>query len=636
MDKQQDKRNFLANSLANSFWSKLQLKPALIHVSRAIFAAAITAILTQFPFDYIESFTYDVRLRFRPAPAPSGHVATIVIDPATIQELGRVPNANDFKTVVERLHQAKAHTIVSLINLSETLGSAEEQRALANSASEIPRFVVALDDVPLGGERDALKLPVPFEKVKTASAPVPVDRNIFARDDVTRRMMLAYQGLPTLYPTTAAQIWELNGQPAKPVYDREAFRGVFDYLKSDQAYIRFAPAGTYQAISFLSVLRGTVDLNQFQNKIVILGRDIQTTSKDYVRTPYSREIVAMTIVELSANMFDTLIQNEAPIRAPQWVNTLLTGLISYLTVIVVLTLTPTTGLLILGSTLTGYFVAAFLALWLGGFWIAVAHPFIAIFICYYFFIPYRLIIENRRSWEYYQKNKLLTQVEELKTNFLSMMSHDLKTPIARIQGMADVVRNDSNPLSARQREAVETLRRSSDELLEFVSGILNLGRIESKAIQLHFHSKDVNALVKDVIAKLEYLARSKNIEIRAELEPLFSIKIDVDLMRQVFQNLIENGIKYSPEGTSILVTSEERDGSIVVQVADQGPGIPEDELPHIFMKFYRSRNAKGSTIKGSGLGLYLAKYFVELHKGRVLVDSTLGQGTTFTVELPTE
>jgi len=638
LEKQQDKENFLANSLANSFLAKLTLKPALIHLSRIIFAAAITAILTQFPFDYIESFTYDIRVRFRPVPAPSGHVATIVLDRETIQELGRVPNANDFKSVIERLNEAGSHTIISLINLSETLGSADEQEALAKSAAQIPRFMVALDDVPISDEPDALKLPVPFEKVKTVSAPVPVDRNIFARDDVTRRMMLAYRGLPTIYPITAAQIWSKTGQNIDPAgtYDRNLFRGVFDYLKSDQAYIRFAPTGTYQPISLLSVLRGTVDVSQFKDKIVIIGRDIQTTSKDYVRTPYSREIVAMTIVELSANTFDTLIQNAAPVRAPQWVNTLLTGLISYLTVIVVLTLTPTTGLLILGSTLAGYFASAFFALWLGGVWIAVAHPFIAIFICYYFFIPYRLIIENRRSWEYYQKNKLLTQVEELKTNFLSMMSHDLKTPIARIQGMADVVRNDSNPLSPRQREAVETLRRSSDELLEFVSGILNLGRIESKAIQLHFHSKDVNTLVKEVIAKLEYLARSKNIEIRAELEPLFSIKIDVDLMRQVFQNLIENGIKYSPEGTSILVTSEERDGSIVIQVADQGPGIPEDELPHIFMKFYRSRNAKGSSIKGSGLGLYLAKYFVELHKGRVLVDSTLGQGTTFTVELPTE
>jgi signal transduction histidine kinase len=382
------------------------------------------------------------------------------------------------------------------------------------------------------------------------------------------------------------------------------------------------------------VLRNDATLSRFKDKIVILGRDIQTTSKDYVRTPYSRDIVAMTIVELSANMFDTLIRNDAPKQAPRWLNLLITTMISYLTVLVVLTLTPTTGLLILGSTIGGYFLLSLVAFWLGGWWVDVAHPFLVIFICYYFFIPYRLIIENRRSWEYYQKNKLLTQVEELKTNFLSMMSHDLKTPIARIQGMAEVVRSDKNPLSPTQAEAIDTLRRSSDELLEFISSVLNLGRIESKAIQLHLQSKDVNALLKEVVSKLEYLAGSKNIDIRTELEPLFSIKFDVDLIRQVLSNLVENAIKYSPEKTSILVSSEERDGWIVVQVADQGPGIPEDELPHIFMKFYRSRNAKGSAIKGSGLGLYLAKYFVELHKGRIQVDSTLGQGSTFTVELP--
>jgi signal transduction histidine kinase len=83
-----------------------------------------------------------------------------------------------------------------------------------------------------------------------------------------------------------------------------------------------------------------------------------------------------------------------------------------------------------------------------------------------------------------------------------------------------------------------------------------------------------------------------------------------------------------------LVSTEEGEGWISVQVADQGPGVPEDELPHIFMKFYRSRNAKASTIKGSGLGLYLARYFVELHKGRITVDSSPGAGSTFTVELP--
>lgn len=610
-------------------------KPALVHLSRALFAAAITAILAQFPFDYIESFTYDLRVRVTPPPKPSGHIETIVVDFATMKELGRAPSANDFRLVLEKLAAANTDTIISLINLTETVGSSDESRQLANTALRIPRFMVALDDVPLEGEQDALKLPTPFEKVPAVSAPVPIDRNIFARDDVTRRMMLAYQGLPTMYPQIAARFRD-DLKSREPMYNPADFRGVFDYLKSDQAFVKFAPTGTYPATSFLSLLNGTIDTSRFKNKIVIIGRDIQTTSRDYVRTPYSRDIVAMTIVELAANSLETLIQNTAPTRAPNWVNSVITGLISYFTVLVVLTATPTTGLLLLGSTLGTYFLISVLSLWLGSYWIGVAHPFIAIFICYYFFIPYRLIIENRRSWEYYQKNKLLTQVEELKTNFLSMMSHDLKTPIARIQGMADIVRNDPNPLSARQKEAIETLKRSSDELLEFVSGVLSLGRIESKAIQLHLHSKDVNALVREVVAKLEYLARSKNIEIRAELEPLFSIRMDVDLIRQVLQNLIENAIKYSPEGSSILVTSEERDGHIVVQVADQGPGIPEDELPHIFMKFYRSRNAKGSSIKGSGLGLYLAKYFVELHKGRVSVDSTLGQGSTFTVELPTE
>jgi signal transduction histidine kinase len=105
-------------------------------------------------------------------------------------------------------------------------------------------------------------------------------------------------------------------------------------------------------------------------------------------------------------------------------------------------------------------------------------------------------------------------------------------------------------------------------------------------------------------------------------------------MRQVFSNLVENAIKYSPEDTKILVSSEETTSKVIVQVADQGSGIPADELPNIFMKFFRSKNAKSSPIKGSGLGLYLAKYFTELHKGRIFVESSHGNGSTFTVELP--
>jgi signal transduction histidine kinase len=200
--------------------------------------------------------------------------------------------------------------------------------------------------------------------------------------------------------------------------------------------------------------------------------------------------------------------------------------------------------------------------------------------------------------------------------------------------MTDVVLQDPTPLSPRQHEAMTTLAKSSQELLEFVSSILNLGRIESKELKLHMASRDPNALLTEVVEKLDYFARSKQISIKAELEPVFSLKMDADLMRQVFTNLIENAIKYSPENSSILITSEEADGRIVIQVSDQGQGIPEDELPYVFEKFYRSKNAKSSSIKGSGLGLYLAKYFVELHRGSLSVDSQTGEGSTFSVELP--
>jgi signal transduction histidine kinase len=416
------------------------------------------------------------------------------------------------------------------------------------------------------------------------------------------------------------------------IADENNIRGLFEFLDSKQTYIDFRPARTYVPVAFDDAY--TVPAQTFSDKIVVVGRDIQSTPKDYIQTPFSRDVIAMSVLEMHANIFDTLILNSAPLKAPDWVGFLLTACISILTVYLVLAAKPTRGLAWLGTAIVGFFVISFLFYWWGGIWIPMAQAMLAIFICYYFFIPYRLIIENRRSWEYYQKNRLLTQVEELKTNFLSMMSHDLKTPIARIQGMTDVVLHDPNPLSPRQKEALGTLSKSSQELLEFVSSILNLGRIESKELKLNMVSRDPNALVSEIAEKLDYLARSKSIAVKTELEPVFSLRMDADLMRQVFSNLIENAIKYSPENSAILITTEEQDGKVVIQVSDQGQGIPEDELPHVFEKFYRSKNAKTSLIKGSGLGLYLAKYFVELHRGTISVDSHSGEGSTFTVELP--
>jgi signal transduction histidine kinase len=578
--------------------------------------------------DYIEFFSYDLRVRLRPTPPISDRVRLVSVDKASVQSLGRTPSISDHIQLLEEFKKAPPRVLVYAFNPNNLAGTQTQFQRFAAITKEFPFFVVAVNDVAPMEEQHKLRLKPPLQAVRTLSGPKTFDRKIFAKDDVTRRMLTAFQDQPTLH-VEVAKLFE-------PRWTSETeIRGNFEFLDSRQVFINFHPEGTYPRHSFARILSDSALRTSWQDKIVVVGLDTGETSEEYIRSPYSRSVLAMPMLEVHANMFDTVLLDAAPLRAPRWLDLFITALIAFFTVRVSLILRPLRGMAILGLSVIGFCLSTYLLFVIFNFWVAIAQPLLAFFISYYFFIPYRLIMENRRSWEYYQKNKLLVQVEELKNNFISMMSHDLKTPLARIQGMTEVISNDVNPLSHQQADALITIRQSSDELLNFITSILDLGRIESSELQINKVSKDVNTLLNDVIRSLEYIARAKRISIITEFEPLFSIPMDPDLMRQVFLNLIENAIKYSPEGSRVLVTTDEAPGSVVIQIADQGPGIPTEELPHIFLKFYRSKNVRSSQIKGSGLGLYLAKYFVELHRGSVIVDSQIGQGTTFTVELPT-
>ncbi|WII73090.1 CHASE2 and HATPase_c domain-containing protein [Bdellovibrio sp. 22V] len=596
---------------------------------RMAFAMGISFFIAQINLEYIESYLYDLRVRTKLFNPTSGNIELIYITPQTVQLYKGLPSAKEQNALLKNLEAAGAKAVVYDFNVVETPGSTPEKNEWEATVVQSGNVFVAGRTTPLKGEENQLFLADPLEKMSLSPAPKTTDLVNFAKDGVTRRMILTYQGR-SLLPVQLASL--VNPAAA----DIKNVRGHFDFYGTDQAYIDFHPAKTYPSSSFESVVSGQAEASRFKDKIVLIGTDLGLDEAEYITSPYSREVTAMTRIELQANTIDTLIRNSGPQKAPKFVNWLFILLASILTTHVVLTMKPTRGLIVLASTLAGFVGFSAVAFWLGGWWLPMAAPLLTIFLCYYFFIPYRLIVENRRSWEYYQKNKLLSQVEELKTNFISMMSHDLKTPIARIQGMTDMILSDTVQLSPQQREAVDTIKHSSDDLLKFINAILNYGRIESQGVQLNLQSKDINNLLQEVIRKHEFLAKVKRIQIVSELEPMFPVPVDADLMKQVFSNLVENAIKYSPEDTKIMVSSEETSEKVIVQVADQGPGIPSDELQNIFMKFFRSKNAKSSPIKGSGLGLYLAKYFTELHRGRIFVESSHGNGSTFTVELPIE
>lgn len=611
----------------NPISSSSNLRNLSVVVLRILFASVVAIFLAQAEFDYLEAYLYDLRVRVSPTSPVSGNIELVFFNKESVQGLKKDLDASTLNQMILNIRSQKPKYIIVNLDLEELDGNQSDKKVLAKTAAGTNNLVVTTDSLVLKGDETGLVLPLPFEKIKVVSAPRTSDLKIYAKDGVTRRMLVSYEGSPLLHAQIAA---EINPEVEK----LDNIKGQFEFAGSRQSYIRFHPAGTYPRISAIEMLQGNVEPNRFRDKIVIIGQDTEQKNKDYILTPYSRESMAMSTAEMQANMFDTVILNAAIRTAPEWLNFLIIWIISVYTVHAVLTMSPIRGLVVLLGSILGFSAISFISFILVNTWIDMAAPLLAIFLCYYFFIPYRLIIENRRSWEYFQKNKLLSQVEELKTNFISMMSHDLKTPIARIQGMTDMILADTVKLSSQQREAVDTIKLSADDLLKFINAILNYGKIESQGVQLHLQSKDVNNLLQEVIRKHEFLAKLKNIQIVTELEPLFPVPVDADLMKQVFSNLIENAIKYSPEDTKILISSEEKDSKVVVQVIDQGSGIPADELSNIFMKFFRSKNAKSSPIKGSGLGLYLAKYFTELHRGNIYVDSSLGNGSVFTVELP--
>lgn len=603
---------------------------------KIFFALVASTLITSFKFELVEFFLFDLSTTIKAdlnlSKLNQPDVTIIYIDTETVQKYSGYPTYSDHALLLKKLSKFSSSKIVYNFRQEdkfpvEIVGDISHQKIFAAAAGNLNNLYFITEDLELKGQESNLRFPPPLNSLNVVSGPRTNDVKINPKNKISRRILISYQNQPLIHYLLASNF-------NTDIQRVDNIRGKFEYVGSDQVYINFHPPKSFPTFKFEDVILDNVPSEYLTNKIILIGSNTNKFIEDYVATPYSSETPDLiTITELQANMFQTLIDNNAPRKAPDIFNIIVTALISILTVYVALSIKPSKGIVILISTFIGYFAFATVLLCFD-IWVGMAHPLLTIFLCYYFFIPYRLIIENRRSWEYLQKNKLLQQVEELKTNFISMMSHDLKTPIARIQGMTEVILQDNIALSNTQREAVDTIKSSSDDLLRFINAILQYGRIESQGIELNKQSKDINKLLQEVIKKHEFLAKVKRIRIEQELEPMFPIPVDSELIKQVFSNLVENAIKYSPEESCVRVRSKESDGKVVVEIHDEGVGIPLEDLPNIFMKFYRSHNVKTSTIKGSGLGLYLAKYFVELHQGTISATSEPEKGSTFTVELP--
>ncbi len=241
---------------------------------------------------------------------------------------------------------------------------------------------------------------------------------------------------------------------------------------------------------------------------------------------------------------------------------------------------------------------------------------------------------RRRNAELEHANAELHKLDELKSEFVSMVSHELRAPLTNINGSIELLlEGDAGCMHPEHREMLQIVAEQSQRLTRLVQGILNVSRIEAGQLVLQPQAFNIMSLIEKVIEVWESRGVANRFE-RPRGMNLPSVWADRDRTEEVLFNLIDNAIKYSPESATIRVDADANGQQVIVSVSDQGIGIPEEELDRIFNKFHRVDRRDASETYGHGLGLYICRRLVEGQGGQIWVDSVVGEGSTFRFSLP--
>lgn len=604
------------------------------------FTLIFVTILFQYPLASLESIFYDLKTRWDFGIRPTPEIVIVTMDEESDDYLGDTypytyathsrflqkllassPKIIDYAS---KMPEVTSDDQTYFENFKRSLKQFESENGRVNFGTEIDETVGEI--LPPEGLRD----------FNYSLAQINIDNNTFAKDDVVRRAIFNVSGEESFHLATANQYRTMIG---KNIINIPDVLGAYYNDEADANFVLFRYASSpiysdfkYKTIPFHRVLVGNFNPDIFKGKIVLIGPNYISQRDNFYLTPFNQEEYKAPKLIIHANIIDSFIQNKTIKMIPRVVSNVLAFALGIILSILISKLKPKDGLIITILMLVSILLISYLLFVLLGFWLYTAHLVVTVFVVYYIWIPFRAIGEYQRRFAIQEEAKILKKVEKLKQNFLSLMSHDLKTPVAKIAGVADNLyhQNSSNP---EIREKSQLIIDSTKELNKFISSILDLTKIESSNFGLNKVSKDVNSIIETVVKDLSFSSAQKEVVVKKELSPLYPIQIDVTLITRVISNLVENAIKYSGQGSYVTVKTWDDEKWVYIEIADNGAGIPPEELSNIFEKFYRIKNDANHSIKGTGLGLYLVKYFVELHGGTISVESVVGKETKFLVKL---
>jgi len=227
------------------------------------------------------------------------------------------------------------------------------------------------------------------------------------------------------------------------------------------------------------------------------------------------------------------------------------------------------------------------------------------------------------------------KLDKLREDFIANVSHELRTPISMMQGYSEAIVDDIAQTDEEKKEMAKVIYDESLRMGRLVNELLDLARMEAGHILLSVESIEIGPYVNRVIRKFHGLAKEKGIDLSVQLDTDESnFRFDPDRIEQVLTNLIDNAIRHVPDSASILISGRTDERGLYIEVSDQGPGIPEEDLPFLFERFYKADKSRTRGISGTGLGLAIAKNIIEAHRGIISVKSKLGHGTTFSFFIP--
>ncbi|RLB17106.1 MAG: hybrid sensor histidine kinase/response regulator [Deltaproteobacteria bacterium] len=227
------------------------------------------------------------------------------------------------------------------------------------------------------------------------------------------------------------------------------------------------------------------------------------------------------------------------------------------------------------------------------------------------------------------------QLDQMKTDFVNMVAHELRSPLVSIRQLQSVILEGlTGPLNEKQKDYISRGMNKIDALLDLINDLLDIAKIEAGKYVQRRVPTDLARLIQEAITLLDPRAKKQGITITSEFHDLKPVQADPKNMEEVLNNLLTNAINYSPNGGTVAVRAAGLGEFMEIEISDTGVGIPEEELPKIFDKFYRVKHPETRKVIGTGLGLAIVKSVIEAHNGTIEVESTPGKGSTFRIRLP--